>query len=205
MKNEEAVDEDDEEAVDEDDEGAMDSEDDHDDETEKEMCKGCLKERFFDFIFEAEEFMTPDSHKKRLHYEKIFRDDIKEAIEKDESNKAENVDEMIEDVEHLRNEFDEEGNVCFEYCSKRKINSISDMVDALLDNELGDDLKKSNPRKFEYIKELLKPYRSSIRKLRDPAVDIHEKRKVLQKPMVGEGVLDSLESVVTPMLKKKRC
>merc|ERR1711954_78687 len=88
--DEEAVDEDDEEAVDEDDEEAMDEEDDEDDhggEKVKEMCKGCLKERFFDFIFEAEEFMTPDSHKKRLHYEKIFRDDIKEAIEKDESNK----------------------------------------------------------------------------------------------------------------------
>merc|ERR1711867_377356 len=78
---------------------------------EKIMCNGCLKERFFDFIFEAEEFMIPDSHKKRLHYEKIFRDDIKETIEKDESNKAENVDEMIEDDEHLRNEFDEDGNI----------------------------------------------------------------------------------------------
>ena len=208
--DEEAVDDDgegdtDEEAVD--DEEAMDEEEEGKDvvDGEKVMCKGCLKERFFDFIFEAEEFMTPDSHKKRLHYEKIFREAIKEAIEKDESNKAENVDEMIEDVEHLRNEFDEDGNICFKYCSKRKINTISDMVDALLDNELGDDLKKSNPRKFKYIKELLKPYRNSIRKLRDPAVDIHEKRKVLQKPMVGEGVLDSLESVVTPMLKKKRC
>ena len=209
--DEEAVDDDDgegdtdEEAVD--DEEAMDEEEEGKDvvDGEKVMCKGCLKERFFDFIFEAEEFMTPDSHKKRLHYEKIFREDIKEAIEKDESNKAENVDEMIEDVEHLRNEFDEDGNICFKYCSKRKINSISDMVDALLDNELGDDLNKSNPRKFKYIKELLKPYRNSIRKLRDPAVDIHEKRKVLQKPMVGEGLLDSVESVVTPMLKKKRC
>ena len=195
----------DEEAVD--DEEAMDEEEEGKDvvDGDKVMCKGCLKERFFDFIFEAEEFMTPDSHKKRLHYEKIFRDGITETIEKDESNKAENVDEMIEDVEHLHNEFDEDGNICFKYCSKRKINSISDMVDALLDNELGDDLKKSNPRKFKYIKELLKPYRRSIRKLRDPAVDIHEKRKVLQKPMVGEGLLDSVESVVIPMLKKKRC
>merc|ERR1712115_298966 len=195
----------DEEAVD--DEEAMDEEENGKDvvDGEKVMCKGCFKERFFDFILEAEEFMTPDSHKKRLHYEKIFREDIKEAIEKDESNKAENVDEMIEDVEHLRNEFDEDGNICFKYCSKRKINSISDMVDALLDNEMGDDLKKSNPRKFKYIKELLKPYRNSIRKLRDPAVGIHEKRKVMQKPMVGEGLLDSVESVVIPMLKKKRC
>merc|ERR1712115_750268 len=171
----EAVDEDgdgdtDEEAVD--DEEAMDEEENGKDvvDGEKVMCKGCSKERFFDFIFEAE-----------------------------------NVDEMIEDVEHLRNEWDEDGNICFKYCSKRKINSISDMVDALLDNEMGHDLKKSNPRKFKYIKELLKPYRNSIRKLRDPAVGIHEKRKVMQKPMVGEGLLDSVESVVIPMLKKKRC
>ena len=78
------------------------------------------------------------------------------------------------------------------------------MADALLDNELGDYLKKSNPTKFRYIKELLKPYRKSIRKLRDPNVDMHEKRKVLQKPDVGEGLLESVESVVTPLLKKRR-
>ena len=79
--DEEAVDDDgdtDEEAVDDDDEEAMDEEEEGKDvvDGEKVMCKGCLKERFFDFIFEAEEFMTPDSHKKRLHYEKIFREDI---------------------------------------------------------------------------------------------------------------------------------
>ena len=205
--DEETVGEDDEEAVDEDDEEAMDEEDheeDHDGEKVKEMCIGCLKERFFDFIFEAEEFMTPDSHKKRLHYEKIFRDDIKEAIEKDESNKPEDIDEMLEDVEHLHNKFDKDGNICFKYCSKRKINSISDMTDVLLDKELSNEIKKTNPSKFRYIKELLKPYRKSIRKLRDPNVDIHEKRKLLQKPDVGEGLLESVESVVSPLLKKKR-
>merc|ERR1711867_85787 len=112
--DEEPVD-DDEEPIDDDEDGeeVMDEEEEGKDvvDGEKIMCNGCLKERFFDFIFEAEEFMTPDSHKKRLHYEKIFRDDIKETIEKDESNKAENVDEMIEDDEHLRNEFDEDGNI----------------------------------------------------------------------------------------------
>ena len=211
--DEEALDEDekyedsegdtDEEAVDEDEEAAED-EDDEPGEKVKEKCNGCLKERFFDFIFEAEEFISSDFQNKRLHYEKIFRDDITEAIEKDESNKPEDVDEMIEDVEHLRNKFDKDGNICFKYCSKRKINSISDMADVLLDNEFGDDLKKSNPRKFNYIKELLKPYRKSIRKLRDPSVDIHEKRKVLENPDLGEGLLDTVESVVTPLLKKKR-
>ena len=204
--DEEAVDEDDEgdtdeEAVDEDTEEAA---EDEPNDKGKSSCKDCLKERFFDFIFEAEEFISSDSHKKRLHYEKIFRDDITEAIEKDESNKPEDVDEMIEDVEHLCNEFDKDGNVCFKYCSKRKINSISDMADALLDKKVGVDLKKMNPTKFNYIKELLKPYRKSIRKLRDPTVDIHEKRKVLQNPDLGEGLLESVESVVTPLLKKKR-
>ena len=101
--DEEAVDEDDEgdtdeEAVDEDTEEAA---EDEPNDKGKSSCKDCLKERFFDFIFEAEEFISSDSHKKRLHYEKIFRDDITEAIEKDESNKPEDVDEMIEDVEHL--------------------------------------------------------------------------------------------------------
>ena len=65
-------------------------------------------------------------------------------------------------------------------------------------------LKKSNPRKFKYIEELLKPYRKPIRKLRDPIIDIHEKRKVLQKSDVGERLLESVESVVTPLLKKRR-
>ena len=207
--DEEAVDEEDEEYEGSTDEEAVDEEDEavedmDDDDKGKSDCNGCFKERFFDFIFEAEEFISSDFHQKMLHYEKIFRDDITEAIEKDDSNKPEDVDEMIDDVEHLRNKFDENGNRCFKYCSKRKINSISDMADVLLDNEFGDDLKKSNPSKFNYIKELLTPYRKSIRKLRDPTVDIHEKRKVLQNPDLGEGLLESVESVVTPLLKKKR-
>merc|ERR1712002_1290482 len=69
--DEEAVDDGDtdEEAVD--DEEAMDEEENGKDVVDGEMvmCKGCSKERFFDFILEAEEFMTPDSH-----YEKIFRE-----------------------------------------------------------------------------------------------------------------------------------
>ena len=61
---------------------------------------------------------------------------------------------MIDDVEHLCNEFDREGNTCFKWCNKRKINSVSGMVEVLLDNEIGDYLKKSNLSKFIYIKAL---------------------------------------------------
>ena len=148
--------------------------------------------------------MSSDSHKLRLHYEKIFRDDITNTIEKDKNNEPKDVDEVIDDVEHLCNEFDKEGNTCFKYCSKRKINSVSEMVGVLLDKRIADYVKKANPSKFRYIQALLQPYRKSLRKLKDPYVDIHEKRKVLQNPDLGEGVLESVESVVTPLLKKKR-
>ena len=163
-----------------------------------------FEQRFFDFIIEAEEFMNSYSHKQRLHYEKIFRDGITDTIEKDENKKPKDVDEVIDDVEHLCNEFDKEGNTCFKYCSKRKINSVSEMVEVLLNKRIADYLKKANPSKFRYIQALLQHYRKSFRKLSDPYVDIHEKRKVLQNPDLGEGVLESVESLVTPLLKKKR-
>ena len=81
--DEEAVDEEDEEYEGNTDEEAVDEEDDQDtvedmdddDDKGKSDCNGCLKERFFDFIFEAEEFISSDFHQKMLHYEKIFRDD----------------------------------------------------------------------------------------------------------------------------------
>ena len=31
-------------------------------------CQGCLKDWFFDFIFEAEELVSSDSHKKKNPY-----------------------------------------------------------------------------------------------------------------------------------------
>ena len=119
----------DEEVVDDEEEEAnKDDEPNENDEPNKKVkpsCKHCLKEQFFDFIFEAEEFMSSDSNKQRLHYEKIFRDNITDSIEKDKNNKPKDVDEVVHDVEHLCNEFDMEGNTCFKYCSKRKINSVS--------------------------------------------------------------------------------
>ena len=37
-------------------EEALDDDDGKNRERVKEICRGCLKERFFDFVFEAEEF-----------------------------------------------------------------------------------------------------------------------------------------------------
>ena len=200
----------DEEAVDEDNEGGDTNEEavDEDNADEKVKkgaeCKGCRKKEFFDFIFDAEKFMDSDFKEKVLEWEKVFRKDITDAIDKDEFNNPEDKDEIIEDVQHLCNEFDENGSLCFKYCSKRKINSISTIADILLTNEVGKNLKQSNPSKYRYIKEMLKPYANSIRELPNTKVSIEKKRKTLQNPNIGEGLLETAESVVIPLLKKSK-
>jgi hypothetical protein len=43
--------------------------------------------------------------------------------------------------------------------------------------------------------------KESMRKLTDPEVTIHKKRKALQKSQVGEGILTILKNLVVPELK----
>ena len=81
---------------------------------------------------------------------------------------------------------------------------MSTIADILLTNEVGKNLKQSNPSKFRYIKEMLKPYANSIRELPNTKVSIPKKRKTLQNPNIGEGLLETAESVVIPLLKKSK-
>ena len=52
------------------------------------------------------------------------------------------------------------------------------MVETLTNPEVGDQLSKYIPRKFEYVCKLLKPFRHSVRNLADPSVTVHGKRKL---------------------------
>ena len=49
-----------------------------------------------------------------------------------------------------------------------------------------------NPEKLKFIQELILPYHKTVRKIANPKVSTHEKRKLLQKAQVGEGVLESV-------------
>ena len=49
-----------------------------------------------------------------------------------------------------------------------------------------------NPQKSKFIRELILPYHETVRKIGNPKVSTHEKRKLLQKAQVGEGVLESV-------------
>ena len=50
-----------------------------------------------------------------------------------------------------------------------------------------------NRQKAKFIRELKLPYHETVRKIANPKVSTHEKRNLLQKAQVGEGVLNSVK------------
>jgi hypothetical protein len=59
-----------------------------------------------------------------------------------------------------------------------------------------------NPSKYRFLKKMLKPHQKSLEKLVDANVSIHEKRKTLQKPQVGDGILQTATHLMLPLLRQ---
>ena len=172
--------EDKEEGDDEEDEGEEEEDEGKDDQSERED--------FWDFI---KEFKHALNGKDLKMVEKYFD---KEAEKTEESKNVED-DEGIEDgkmviekVDELKDDFDEHGSDCFKHCSKEKIHCLATAVNSLLRS--GSTVM--NRQKAKFIRELMMPYHETVRKIGNPKVSTHEKRKLLQKAQVGEGVLESV-------------
>ena len=172
--------EDKEEGDDEEDEGEEGEDEGKDDQTEKED--------FWDFI---KEFKHVLNGKDLKMVEKYFD---KEAEKTEESKNVED-DEGIEDgkmviekVDELKDDFDKHGSDCFKHCSKEKIHCLATAVNSMLRS--GSTVM--NRQKAKFIRELMMPYHETVRKIGNPKVSTHEKRKLLQKAQVGEGVLESV-------------
>ena len=166
-------------------------------------CNKCKKEHCWDFILEAGDILKDNKKESLEKYitiaEKQFLDqkNIEEDSQVDDGNELK---KQMGNVEDITEDFEENAEECFDTCSKTKVKSVCGMVETLIHPEVGDKLKKYNPRKFEYVRKLLNPFRHSIRKLADPAVTVHEKRKTLKKAQVGEGVLTALTGLLLPLL-----
>ena len=146
------------------------------------------KEDFWDFI---KEFKHALNEKDLKRVETYFD---KEA-EKTEESKIVEDDEGIEDgkmviekVDELKDDFNELGSDCFNHCSEEKIHCLAGAVNSMLRS--GSTLM--NRQKAKFIRELMLPYHETVRKIGNPNVSTHEKRKLLQKAQVGEGVLESV-------------
>ena len=82
-------------------------------------------------------------------------------------------------------------------CSDEHIYAISECCDKILDNRF-----KFDQKQISKIQKKLKPIKADIRKLVRKSTCIKSRRKILQKPQVGEGVLDIISSLVIPTLLK---
>ena len=180
-----SVEEKEDEVEDEKDEGEKGEDEGKDDDLEKED--------FWDFIKEFKQVFN----EKDLKMVKKYFD--KEAEKKMDSKNVEE-DEGIEDVkmvtekvvrekvDELKDDFHEHGSDCFKQCSDEKIHCVAAAVNSLL--RVGSTVMSKQKAKF--LRELMLPYHETVRKLGNPKVSTHEKRKLLQKAQVGEGVLESV-------------
>ena len=126
---------------------------------------------------------------KKLSREKNIEDDSDSDVETDRDTI---VQKEIRNLKEVVEDFKEKGSECFKDCSKSKIKSVCSMCE--------EHFKRFNPDTFEDIKVELNPIEESVRKLADPQVTIHEKRKTLQKTQVGEGILTALSQLILPPL-----
>ena len=99
------------------------------------------------------------------------------------------VSKMIkEKVYELKEDFLALGSDCFNRCSEEKIRCLGHAVDSMLRS--GSIVM--SPQKIKFIRKLIMPYHKTVRKIANPKVSTREKRKLLQKAQVGEGVLESV-------------
>ena len=162
------------------------------------------KEPFFNFVFEAENFMDLKSKETLENYLARDKKNLKlaDGSDQDETDLPQNVSEVIEDIEHVFTMWNEKEEECFKQCSKRKVHSVCNVAHSLMDGTSLQKMKKINPSKYRFIKRMLKPHKISFGKLVNPRVSIHEKRKILQKPQVGEGILHTAANLMIPLLNQ---
>ena len=148
------------------------------------------KEDFWDFI---KEFKHVLNEKDMKMVEKYFDKEAEKKMDSkivEEDEGIENVKMVTEKVDELKDDFHEHGSDCFKHCSEEKIHCVASAVNSLL--RLGSTVM--NPQKAKFLRELMLPYHETVRKIGNPKVSTHEKRKLLQKAQVGEGVLQSVSA-----------
>ena len=166
----------------------LDSTDKEDNDEEEDQGNDAEKEDFWDFI---QEFKHVLNEKDLKMVEKYFDKEAEKKMDSkivEEDEGVEDVKMIIEKVDELKDDFHEHGSDCFKHCSEEKIECVASAVNSLL--RLGSTVM--NPQKAKFLRELMLPYHETVRKIGNPKVSSHEKRKLLQKAQVGEGVLHSV-------------
>ena len=152
-----------------------------------------LRERFFDFIFEVEEFFDEEEMKKLKKYE----EEAKEELRREKLKLMDS--ESLRDRVNLLN-INHKGKdklLYMKFCSDECIHAISECCHSIITDRF-----KFNQKQLSKIKRKFKPITRDLRRLVKQSTSIQRKRKILQKPQVGNGVLGIIASLVIPALMK---
>ena len=162
------------------------------------------KEHFWDFAYEIRHVLDDDLDmlEDYVEEEKEKRLDEKEMEEDDDDgiDTEMHPHTILQSIKDLAKDFNCDGEECFEICSTQKIKRLGGVVEASLQPEMAALLKAKYPKKLKFIRNLMLPYHETVRKIGDPSISTHEKRKLLQKAQVGKGILKSILDVLYPIL-----
>ena len=147
-----------------------------------------VRERFYDFIFEVEEFFDEEDMKKLKKYEEEAREELKR-----EKLKSLGGSVNLLNIKHKG----KDKLLHMKFCSDECIHAISECCDKIIDNKFG-----FNQKQLSKIKRKFKPITRDLRRLVRQSTSIQRKRKILQKPQVGNGVLGIIASLAVPALMK---
>ena len=163
-------------------------------------------EPFWDFVFKARDFVDEDMEDRldkyvRKETKRILKEKEEEEMEMDMDDEDYPKDngEMMRDVMDIVNDFEQSGSCCFEFCSRRSINSLGKMTEFMINNK--ESIQAHNPRMYLKLRKLTSPNKWSLNKIGDRRVTVHRKRKILQNPQVGGSLLTFMEKLGLPAFK----
>ena len=154
---------------------------------------------FWDFVYELRDKVEEDS-KMLNNYVEVEKEIILSKKDIEEDVPREELNDIVENVINIKNGFHKHGEDCFETCSNAQIHSVGGLIGYANDPETASKMRNYNPEKYDLIRKLTESNNKSLRKIGDPEVTVHEKRKTLQKTNVGESVFKIIKDLILPYM-----
>ena len=154
---------------------------------------------FWDFVFEFRDKLEEDS-KLLNNYVAVEKTKLILSKNIDEEEPMMDLKEIINNGINLMTDYHKHGEECFETCSNAQIHSVGGLIGYANDPETASKIRDYNPEKYDLIRKLTESNNKSLRKIGDPEVTVHEKRKTLQKTNVGESVFKIIKDLILPYM-----
>ena len=127
----------------------------------------------------------------------VENDDSEVETENEESYERAHLQTQLKDLKKLKEAFKEEGEKYFQYCSRREITTLCRWCNYILREKY--DMDKEL---FDKCRQKCHPHKSDIRDLAySRYTPRYEKRRILQKNQVGEGIVNGMLPLILDTIK----